>query len=266
MQIPSLARAALVPLALVALAGCVSQSAVESHPVTEMPGGTSVATAHRRAEVHTALASENIARGNLNVALSETQLAIKDDSTYAQAYNMQGLVYMELREDVSARAAFDRALSLDPNNPEVLNNVGWFLCTRDETDRALKMLRRAAADPLYPTPEKAYLSLGLCMRRLHKDDDAEKYLRRAVAIRPNLIGGLYNLAAIGYERREYKDSDAYMTRYMRLTPNPPLEALVLAARIARANKDDATAQSYLLQMRRRFPDAPQLQELEKKPG
>jgi Tfp pilus assembly protein PilF len=104
------------------------------------------------------------------------------------------------------------------------------------------------------------------MRRLHKDDEAEKYLRRAVAIRPNLIGGLYNLAAISFERHAYKDADAYMTRYMRLTPNPPLEALALGARISRANKDDATVQSYLMQMRRRYPDAPQLHELDKNPG
>ena len=263
-MIPPVARVALAALALAALAGCVSQSSVESRPVTEMPSGAAVVNAHRRAEVHTTLASEYFARGNFTVALSEAQLAIKDDSNYAQAYNMQGLVYMELREDVSARAAFDHALSLAPNDPEVLNNFGWFLCTRDETDRAMKMLQRAAADPLYPTPEKAYLSLGLCMRRAHKDDDAEKYLRRAVAIRPNLIGGLFNLAAIDYERGAYKDADAFMTRYMRLTPEPPIQALVLGTRIARANKDDATEQSYLQQLRRRFPDAPQLQELEKR--
>src|SRR6185437_5739681 len=85
----SAALAALVLAA--ALAGCVSNSTVQSRPVTEDSAGS----------FHTALASEYFARGNLTVALSETQLAIKDDPNYAQAYNMQGLVYMELREDVS---------------------------------------------------------------------------------------------------------------------------------------------------------------------
>ncbi|HSN19593.1 MAG TPA: type IV pilus biogenesis/stability protein PilW [Usitatibacter sp.] len=256
------ALAALVLAAVASLAGCVSQDSVQSHPVTE---GGSVATAHRRAEVHTALASEYFARGNFNVALSETQLAIKDDPGFAQAYNMQGLVYMELREDVSARAAFDRALSLAPDNPEVLNNFGWFLCTRDEFDRAMPMLRRAAADPLYPTPEKAYLSLGLCLRRAHKDEDAERYLRHAVTIQPNLIGGLYNLAVIEYERGRYKEAEMYITRYMRLLPSPPLEGLVMGAKIARATKDDGAEQSYMMQLHRRFPDAPQVRGLEKRP-
>jgi len=254
--------AAIATLAAVVsafLAGCVSNDTVQSHPVTE--GGT-VATAHRRAEVHTALASEYFARGNFNVALAETQLAVKDDPSYAQAYNMQGLVYMELREDVSARAAFDRALGLAPENPEVLNNFGWFLCTRDEFDRAVPMLQKAAGDALYPTPEKAYLSLGLCLRRQHKDDEAEKYLRRAVTIQPNLIGGLYNLSVIEYERGRYQDAERYLTRYMRLVQAAPLDALVMGVKIARANKDQAAAQSYMLQLRRRYPDAPQVRSLE----
>ncbi|HET7547526.1 MAG TPA: type IV pilus biogenesis/stability protein PilW [Usitatibacter sp.] len=254
---PALATLAAALLAL--LAGCVSNDTVQSHPVTE--GGT-VATAHRRAEVHTALASEYFARGNFNVALAETQLAIKDDPAYAQAYNMQGLVYMELREDVSARAAFDRALSLAPDNPELLNNFGWFLCTRDEFDRAVPMLQKAAGDALYPTPEKAYLSLGLCLRRQHKDEDAERYLRRAVTIQPNLIGGLYNLSVIEYERGRYKDAETYLTRYMRLVQAAPLEALVMGVKIARANKDQAVAQSYMMQLHRRYPDAPQVRGLE----
>ena len=258
------ALAAVVLAALGALTGCVSQNSVQSRPVSEEDRGT-VASAHRRAEVHTVLASEYFSRGNFNVALSETQLAIKDDPEYAQAYNMRALIYMELREDTSARASFDRAISLAPKNPEVLNNFGWFLCTRGETDRAVPMLERAAADPLYPTPEKAYLSLGLCYRRIHKDDQAEKYLNRAVTIQPNLIGGLFNLAVIKYEQGRYKEAESFLIRYMRLVPTPPLEALALGARISHATRDSLAEQSYMLQLQRRYPDAPQTHELEKRP-
>lgn len=257
-------RAALAIGAFLAMAGCVSQNSVESHPVTE--GGSNLADAHRRAEVHTSLAGEYFSRGNYNVALSETRLAVRDDPSYMPAYNMQGLVYMELREDVAAREAFDRALGLAPNNAEVLNNFGWFLCTRNDAPRGLDMLKRAAADTQYPTPEKAYLSAGLCLRRMRKDEEAEQYLRRAVTIRPDLIGALFNLSVIDYERGAYKDAESYLNRYMRLLNAPPLDALVLGVRIARSNKDSSAEESYLQQMRRRFPDAPQTRELaEKRP-
>lgn len=242
---------------VVLIAGCVSQSATESRPVTDSGG----ADARRRAEVHTAMAGEYYSRGNLNVALSESRLALRDDPTYFPAYNMQGLVYMELREDVSARESFDQALRISPNNPDVLNNFGWFLCLRSETGRGLEMMQRAANNTQYSTPEKALLSSGLCLRRAGRNTEAEDMLRRAVLIRPDLIGALYNLAVITFDRGATKDAENYLLRYMRLS-TPSLESLVLGVKVARANNDKVGEDSFMQQLRRRFADAPQLQELE----
>lgn len=250
-------RLLIAALALVAAAGCTSTSTTESRPVTDSGG----ADARRRAEVHTALAGEYYSRGNHTVALQETRLAIRDDPTYPQAHNMQGLVLMELREDQLAREAFGRALALSPNNPEVLNNFGWFLCLRSETARGLEMMRRAATDTQYSSPEKAWLSSGLCLRRAGRNAEAEDALRRAVLIRPDMIGALYNLALITFERGATKDAENYLARYTRLAAST-LDALVLGVRIARANGDKASEDSYMQQLRRRFPDAPQLRELE----
>ena len=249
-------RLALAAAALV-LCACSSTSTVETKPVTD----NTPETARRRAEVHTALAGEYYQRGNFPVALQETRAAIKDDPSYVHAHNMQALVFMELKEDGQAREAFNKALSLQPNNPEVLNNYGWFLCLRNDPARGVELMRRASQDNLYPTPEKAFLSIGLCMRRLGRNNEAEEALRRAVLLRPDLIGALYNLAQINYERGQMADAENYLVRFMRLTSQPPLEALVMGVRIARARKDGAAEQSYLQQLRRRFPDAPETVEL-----
>ena len=249
-------RILLAALAIAA-AGCVSQQTTETRLVTDSGG----ADARRRAEVHTGLAGEYYARGNYAVALEETRLALKDDPSYYPAHNMQALVYMELREDIPAREAFDRALRLSPNNPELLNNFGWFLCLRNEGERGLAMMQRAASDTLYQSPEKALLSAGLCLRRLGRAAEAEESLRRAVLMQPNLIGGLYNLAEINFERGNHKDAETYLLRYMRIS-QPTLEALVLGVRIARGKGDKVAEDSFMQQLRRRFPDAPQLRELE----
>lgn len=249
----------VLAVALFLLAACSSTSSVESKPVTQ----NEPVDARSRAEVHTALAGEYYTRGNFAVALAETRAAIKDDPSYAGAYNMQALVFMELREDAAARDAFAKALSIRPNDPDVLNNYGWFLCLRNEGPRGLELMKRASQDALYPTPEKAYLSMGLCLRRLGRDAEAEDALRRAVLIRPDMIGALYNLAALTFERGSPKDAENYLVRYMRLA-QPTLDALVLGVKIARANNDSASEQSYLQQIRRRFPDSPELQQLERK--
>jgi len=251
-------RLLVAALALV-VAACTSTSKTESRPVTDSGG----ADARRRAEVHTALAGEYYARGNYSVAIAETRLAIKDDPSYPFAHNMQGLVLMELREDGPARESFNRALQLAPNHPEVLNNYGWFLCLRNDTQRGLEMMRRAAGDTLYATPEKAWFSIGLCHRKNGNVAEADDALRRAILIRPDMIGALYNLAQVSYERGNYKDAENYLMRFTRLaTPN--IEALVLGVKLARAQNDRAAEDSFMQQLRRRFPDAPELRDLEKK--
>jgi type IV pilus assembly protein PilF len=243
-------------LAAASLAACVSQSTVETRQVT----ATVSIDQRRRAEAHTSLAAEYYQRGNFTVALAETRAAIAEDPTYGPAHNMQGLVYMQVREDGPAREAFERALRLEPSSADVLNNYGWFLCLHNEAPRAMEMLQRAANETRYVTPEKALLSAGLCMRRQGRDAEAEDYLRRAVLIRPDLIGALFNLAAIAYDRGAYKEAEGYITRYTRLT-NPTLDGLVLGVKIARANNDRLSEESFLQQLRRLYPEDPQARAL-----
>jgi type IV pilus assembly protein PilF len=66
-----------------------------------------------------------------------------------------------------------------------------------------------------------------------------------------------------YERGSYEEADNYLNRYMRLQ-QPTLDALVLGVRISRARHDAAAADSYMQQLRRRFPDARETQELAQK--
>jgi type IV pilus assembly protein PilF len=98
------------------------------------------------------------------------------------------------------------------------------------------------------------------MRRLGRNNDAEEFLRRAITIRPDLLAALFNLAALTFERGAYKDAEIYMSRYTRVAP-PSLDSLVLGVKIARANGDKVTEESYLQQLRRLHADAPQAREL-----
>ncbi len=249
-------RFALALAALVALAGCVSQTTVQTRGVQD----AGLAEARVRAQVKTNLAIEYYQRGNMVVALEETRAAIKIDPAFMPAYNVQGLVFMELREDAQARESFETALRLSPNDPEILNNYGWFLCLRQEHSRAMDFFARVRANPLYATPEKPLLNAGLCARLQGRNAEAEDLLRRAVLIRPDLAGALYNLAEITFEKGNLKESETYLVRYMRLG-EPTLSALVLGVKLARAMGEKAAEDSMSQQLRRRFPDAPLAREV-----
>lgn len=250
-------KIAFAALAALLLAGCVSQTTVETRSVTD----SALADARRRAELRTQLASEYYQRGNFVVALDETRQAERSDPSYYQAYNVRALVYMELREDALARQAFEKALSIAPNDPDVMNNFGWFLCLRGEPDRGMGYFRRVQADPLYATPEKALLNAGLCARINGRNAEAEDFLRRAVVFKPDLAGALYSLAELTFEKGSIKESENYLNRYMRLG-EPTLSALALGVKIARAQGDKVAEDSMMQQLRRRFPDAPQTRELQ----
>ena len=248
---------ALIVMAALFLAGCVSQTTVETRLVQD----AQTADARRRAELHTSLAAQYYTRGNFVVALEETRLAEKDDPKYYPAYNVRGLIFMELREDALARQSFEQALALAPRDPDVMNNFGWFLCLRGEGARGMEFFNRVLSDTLYTTPEKALLNAGLCSRMAGKNVEAEDYLRRAVVFKPDLAGALYSLAEILYEKGAYKEAENYLVRYMRLG-EPTLSALVLGVKLARAQGEKAAEDSMMQQLRRRFPDAPQTRDLE----
>jgi type IV pilus assembly protein PilF len=248
--------AAAFVLAL-SLAGCVASTTTETRSVQD----AQAIDARRRAEIKTNLAVEYYQRGNMVVALEEARNAIKADPTYTAAYNVQGLVFMELREDVQARQSFETALRYTPNDPEIMNNYGWFLCLRNEHTRAMEFFRRVQANPLYATPEKPLLNAGLCARFAGQNREAEDYLRRALLIRPDLASALITMAELTYEKGNLKESEAYFSRYTRLVSEPNLTGLVLGVKLARGMGDKAAEDSMLQQLRRRFPDAPQTREL-----
>ena len=128
-----------------------------------------------------------------------------------------------------------------------------------EMNVAAARLARAACVK-YSTPEKPLLNAGLCARRQGRIDEAEMNLRRALAIRADLPSALLTLAEIAFETRRFVEADELFIRYSRLV-EPPLSALALGVRIARAAGDQAMAESLVAQLRRRFPNASETREL-----
>lgn len=65
-----------------------------------------------------------------------------------RAWNARAIVADHQRQWEEADEAYDRARSLAPDQPEILNNIGWSLLVRGQWDEALAMIEQAAAlDP-----------------------------------------------------------------------------------------------------------------------
>ena len=143
----------------------------------------SLSIAQQSAKIHTELAAEYYSRGQFVVALEEVTEALRSDSKYAPAYNVLGLIYMDLREDRLAQKNFEQALKIAPNDSEAHNNYGWFLCRRrpERVDQAVRYFMGTLKNPLYSTPEKPYNNAGVCMLSRGDYKSAEDFPENTVA-------------------------------------------------------------------------------------
>lgn len=207
----------------------------------------------KRAKIHTELGAGYFGLGKLGVALEELNTAIRSDSKYAPAHNILGLIYMELREFDKADESFQRSLSIDGSNSDTHNNYGWFLCQRNRVDEAIGHFMSALKNPLYTTPEKAYLNAGQCSLKKGDDQGAEDFFLRAIKFQPVPPQALFYLSDIQFRRAKYNDAQFYLEQYLK--NGPAADGLWLGARIAhRLGKRDAEA-NYGLQLRKYFPDS-----------
>lgn len=218
------------------------------------PALAEVSPADARASVRTELAAEYYRRAQYGVAIDEAKKAIEISPTYAPAYGMLALVYMEIRDDVLARTYFNKALSLAPGNPDVLHNHGFFLCQRGEYQAGIDQYLAALRDPLYQTPEKTLIDTGGCAEKMGKIIDAQSYYERALRYQPNNVQAKYLLASVFMKTGRLPEARRYALELVR-SPSPQVEALWLALRVEHALGNKEGEQRYAEQLRRVFPDS-----------
>ena len=207
-----------------------------------------------RARVHTELAAGYLELGNYAVALQEAGEALKADPNFAAAFSVLGLVYMELRDDRAAEANFQRALRINPQDSDINNNFGWFLCQRKREQESIKYFLAALRNPLYQTPDKSWVNAGICTRQTGDIAGADDYFQKALKVRPGQPQALLQLADMAYRRKSYPEAKSYLTRISRDVESTP-ELLWLSLRVERAVGDRNAEQSLAFQLRKNFPES-----------
>ena len=165
-----------------------------------------------------------------------------------------------IKEFDSAEKDFQRALDLDPKDPEISNNYGWFLCQIGKEKESITYFQRAIKNPLYQTPENAYLNAGACYSKMGELDMADDYVRKSLRFRPENPQALLQLALIGYKRGNFDAAKKHLTDVVRLS-DPSAETLWLMLRVERKLGDRQAESSLSAQLRRKYPDSPECQEM-----
>jgi len=240
-----------------AAAGCALPPPVQTQTREVSTVPDQKADIGRRAAIRLQLATQYLEAGQAATALEEIKNAIAIDPSVPGAYHIRALAYMNLGQREQADDSFRSALAATPQDGDLLNNYGWFLCSQcGKPDQGMAMLRQAIEAPAAGSPAKPWTNLGVCQMRQGDLDSAEKSLTRATYIDANSLLTNMTLAQLYYKRREYARAMPFVER-VNSRGNPTAESLWLGARIARHVGDVSQQNAWSAQLQRRFPNAPE---------
>ena len=247
---PALAFTTLLFLGLaLSMGGCVTSS---SRPTSASPPSATDA-----AQYNLQLGISYLRQNNLQAARDKLERAIEQDSNLATAHAALGVVFERLEDPAGAERHYRRAVDLDPSDPDNLNALAVFTCSRrQKPEEALKLFDRAIAIPLSVKDANRpmlYTNAGTCAKGLDLAR-SETYLRQALAEDPQFADALLQLADVMLERGNALQARGFLERYF-ARGKPSSAALWLGVRIEQSLNDAGAARKYGDQLRKDFPDS-----------
>ena len=216
------------------------------------------------ARLNTQLGAEYIARGQYEVALDKLKKAVRSDATYAPAHTVLAVLYEQLGEEDLANRHYRDALRLKPDDGEINNNYGTYLCRTGQGNDADPYFEKALEDPFYRTPAVALANAGLCALNLGELDKAESYLRKSLEYNAASPDALLPLAVVAYRKQDFLRARGFLQRYEAVAPETA-ESLVLGYRLETSLSNQKNARRYRDLLMERFPNAPETKELKAEP-
>ena len=247
----------MVLLSAVAMFGCTTtrQTSVKVGDAKDLVTASDEPDTQKRARARMELASAYFSRGQSTTALDQVKQAISADPTYGQAFNLRGLIYASLGEEVLAKESFKRALQINPRDADTMHNYGFYLCRLKRYDEATALFDRALAVPQYRGGARTLLAQGVCQAYAGKLAESESSLLRANEMDPGNPVALTNLAEVLYRRGDYERARFQIRRVNAQPAVSNAQTLWLAARIEHKIGNDQGALDFARQVRNRFPDS-----------
>lgn len=214
----------------------------------------------RASDINLELGIDYFRKGNLSMAKDKIDRAIEQNPRNAKAQSAAGLLYDRLNDPNKSDAHFEKAVALDPANPEILNNYAVILCKRGKQQKGEKYFLQAANNPLYKTPEAAYLNAGNCARGAGDLDNAEVNYRKALSVKPRFTQALYEMADLELRQKNFLSARGFLERYME-AGKTNAATLWLGFRVEQGLGNTAVARSYAQRLKKEYPSATETKEL-----
>ena len=158
-------------------------------------------------------------KGQIQEALDNVEVLIKDYPNEALLYNISGTCYKSIGQLDSAVKSYERALAIKPDFAEPYNNLGIVLKDLGQLDEAVKCCEQALA--IRPDFAEAYNSLGNAFNRLGQKDAAHKSYVKALTIKPDYPEVHSNLGIVLKDLGQLDDAVKSYEQALAIKPDYP---------------------------------------------
>jgi tetratricopeptide (TPR) repeat protein len=122
-----------------------------------------------------------------------------------------------LKEDYASSVPFfDKALNIDPENPQALNGKGLALQNLGKHDESIAYFDKAIK--LNPKYTEAWFNKGWSMVELDQYDAAIECFKKALEIDPSYCDAANDLGVACYYSRNYEDAENWYKKTLELCP------------------------------------------------
>ncbi|RKF15528.1 type IV pilus biogenesis/stability protein PilW [Alginatibacterium sediminis] len=197
-----------VLVVVVLLSGCVT----ERHVAGE---DRAIQKVDKKAAANTrvSLGLRYLESGESEKAKLNLEMAEELDPSSVLVFLAQAHFYQEVEQFDLADEAFRKALSIEPNNGDTLNNYAVMNCKQGNYQQADILFQRALSNKAYLGVGNTNENAGLCALRSQDSAKALVYFKKALAFDSQLSRSMLGVAKIYIQEQQYALARDYLNRH-----------------------------------------------------
>jgi type IV pilus assembly protein PilF len=231
---------------LLGVVGCTSQ--------TSRPGIGEDFDQQKAAKTRVSLGLTYLKNGNFSQAKFNLDKALEFAPRSADAHYAMAYYYQAVDEISAAEKSYQTAMDLAPNNPDIANSYGAFMCGQGKYAQAKSYFLKAVNSNNYISSAETYENLALCSQSQGYQSEATEYLRSAVNHQPGRSRSLFLLTQSLVKEQRWLEAKDVLKKYEKVA-QISADSLLLSSQIESALGNVASAQSYGAMLLKIYPDS-----------
>lgn len=204
-------RNAILVLACCTLTACVSEQSYIDAQKREKKIQFDKAEA---AKARLLLALSYLEKNDRPQAKLNLDKALELSPNLPEVHSSRAYFYQKIGENFLAESSYQKALSLAPDDPNIQNNFGTFLCSQEQFSKAENLLKTAIKSPNYNNVGRSYYNLAICQVEQALYKSALDNLIKANKYEPTANDILYMGATLNYGYSDYANALSWYQEYL----------------------------------------------------